>query len=390
MELKMVKSGKGIILFFSFVMLCYQMHIAVDKLVNPSLVDSTKNLNFTEITPPLITFCPVDQWKYTDTGYVDMKTVMKGSYGGFFPENIGWGAQLNMTFDQMRKQLLKVDGQNIEIYYKKGTKYEKTAFEKRFYPKYGICFDVFNYPISKYIELLFLLSANAHGRKLESTVDVLITDLKQRTANTINIESNWGSSITIPSGAIHEYLVRVELVSFFDPRNRDACKSYGVGEYENCVTKELLKVWKPLINCNPPWMTSRDQCLGVINNTIGNIDEIQKKVSDTVDGIYEMGTYPAKERCTKPCNITQSDIVLRKIIKSKGKCKTNILKLKFANIVVYKTKILDYGTSKFFIDFGSSLGLWFGLSLIGLTDLAAISFQWTRRIWQNTIQNFMK
>ena len=132
-----------------------------------------------------------------------------------------------------------------------------------------------------------------------------------------------------------------------------------------------------------------DQCLGVINDTIGDIYEIQKKFSETVDGIYEMNTYPAKERCKESCNITQSDIVVRKMIKAKGKSKTNTLKLKFANLVVHKAKVLDYGISNFVIDLGSSLGLWFGLSVFGLTDLAAIFFQWLRSIWQNTLQKFL-
>ena len=385
----MMKSAKGLILLVSVALFCYQMKIAFNKLVNRSLVDATKYFNIKEIEPPLITFCPHDQWNNTQVEYWDMPDFLKGSYGGIWSENIGWGAQLNMTFRKMRKKLLKVDRLKPYILFKKGLKYEETSFEKRFYPKYGICFDIVNYRIENHMELLFSMRTNAFGPKIGLTVEVFITDKKLRTANTVEAESHWGSSITIPSGAIHEYIVRVELVSFFDPRNRDACKFYDVSEYENCVTKELLWEWKPLINCNPPWLNSMDQCLGVINDTIGDIYEIQKKFSETVDGIYEMDTYPAKERCKESCNITQSDIVVRKMIKAKGKSKTNTLKLKFANLVVHKAKVLDYGISNFVIDLGSSLGLWFGLSVFGLTDLAAIFFQWLRSIWQNTLQKFL-
>ena len=153
----MVNSAKGLTLFFSLVMFCYQMQIAVDKLLNPSLVDSTKNIKITDIDPPLITFCPHDQWNYTQEEYSYMPDLLKGSYGGFWSENIGWGAQLNMSFKQMRKQLPQVDELHIDIRIKKGIRYVNAAFEKRFYPKYGICFDVVNYTIGKDIDLSFTM-----------------------------------------------------------------------------------------------------------------------------------------------------------------------------------------------------------------------------------------
>ena len=102
-----------------------------------------------------------------------------------------------------------------------------------------------------------------------------------------------------------------------------------------------------------------------------------------------MDTFPAKERCTKPCNITQSDVFLRKVLDTKGLRNKNRLKLKFANRVVHITKILDYGISNFVIDLGSSLGLWFGLSVFGLTDLAALFLNWLMSMWQNTIQKYL-
>jgi hypothetical protein len=205
----------------------------------------------------------------------------------FWSENIGWGAQLNMSFKQMREKLLQVDGQHIDIrWIKKGIWYENVDFEQRFYPKYGICFDIDNYSIDKDIDMLFSMRTHEYGPTVGSTVEVFITDRKLKTANTVDTESHWGSSITIPSGSAHEYLARVELLSFFDPRNTEACKSYNVGEYENCVAQELFQVWKPLINCNPPWLTSMDQCSEVIYNRNGNVVEIQKKVSETVNGHF--------------------------------------------------------------------------------------------------------
>ena len=58
----------------------------------------------------------------------------------------------------------------------------------------------------------------------------------------------------------------------------------------------------------------------------------------------------------------------------------SFMRLDFANEVIYTTKKLAYGSSEFLIDMGSSLGLWFGLSVFGLTDLGIVAFQWIRKL----------
>ena len=93
---------------------------------------------------------------------------------------------------------------------------------------------------------------------------------------------------------------------------------------------------------------------------------------DTVSGILKMKTYPVKERCTTPCTIAQPSVFYRK--KHKNNVLT-VLMLDFADTVVYTTKALPYGPSQFLIDMGSSLGLWFGLSLFGITDKSILALQ---------------
>ena len=55
------------------------------------------------------------------------------------------------------------------------------------------------------------------------------------------------------------------------------------------------------------------------------------------------------------------------------------LTLTFADQVVYTTKKPAYGPSSFLIDMGSSLGLWFGLSVFGITDLGIMALQWVEK-----------
>ena len=98
-----------------------------------------------------------------------------------------------------------------------------------------------------------------------------------------------------------------------------------------------------------------------------------------------MKTYPTKERCTKPCTVAQPTVMYNANEVLEDYPEHFVLCLKFAEQVVYTTKKLAYGTSEFLIDMGSSLGLWFGLSVFGITDLGITTFQWVKNIRQKVV-----
>ena len=66
-----------------------------------------------------------------------------------------------------------------------------------------------------------------------------------------------------------------------------------------------------------------------------------------------------------------------------------IFTLNFADQVVYTIKKLTYGPSEFLVDIGSSLGLWFGLSVFGITDLSIMAFQWLKNVRQNIQRKYI-
>ena len=72
--------------------------------------------------------------------------------------------------------------------------------------------------------------------------------------------------------------------------------------------------------------------------------------------------------CPKPC----TEMKYHARIRTSGPDRN--IKLSFNPIVQYSGKMLTYNFSSFLIDVGSSLGLWFGLSVLGLTDLSIIIF----------------
>ena len=177
-------------------------------------------------------------------------------------------------------------------------------------------------------------------------------------------------------------MIKVEKISNFDPQNPGSCKNYDKEEFSKCNVEELEKIWKPLIDCNPPWISLNDQCNGDLILTGINDSSLFHKTYLAVIEIHEMVNYQEKRKCITPCTVTKALILSSEKNENRYAKASNLtyLRLDFENEVIHTTKKLAYGSSEFLIDMGSSLGLWFGLSVFGITDLGIIAFQWVQNI----------
>jgi hypothetical protein len=151
------------------------------------------------------------------------------------------------------------------------------------------------------------------------------------------------------------------------------------------VDEEIEKVWIPLINCTPPWLSSKDQCDSL---DFDITEDFVDKTLGMIDRIYNMITYPTTEKCKIPCTVAHN-IVYGKKVAYDPNSKRIILSIKFEDKVVYTTKKLAYGPFEFLIDMGSSLGLWFGLSVFGITDLGIAAFHWAKSNRQEVMRKFI-
>ena len=386
MRENIIRALKCIILAISLTMFFYQAQIAVNKYLIPPVVDSTDYLNIADIEPPLITICPKSQlenWeKLEKLGYDYTKHLLRGEDR---KNNItAWGAQYNMTFEELIEEIvdLEKDYPKLEFRMNNGP-WLRADYERRFYPMYGRCIDFSNYTLTRDLEFKIFFK-NIFSIGSISDAEIFLTDKKLRTRNTVHKPSHWGPSISIKTNGLQDYLVKVEQLSSLDPRNPEDCKEYTDDEFERCVDDELQDLWKPFIGCNPPWLSPQDQCNGMLNTSdVNNL--IYNKTSETIDNILSMRNYAAKERCTKPCLVTRLNFFKNGERFSLGPGRLNLV---FDDIVVKKTKMLTYNFSNFLVDIGSSLGLWFGLSVFGITDFGILILQckWTDIIQERVLK----
>ena len=342
MERGLLRVSRWMILAFSFFMFCHQSQVALNKLVDPPVVDSTEIRNVVDTEPPLMTICPLNQFNQTrisELGYKNYFHLLTGydSEKGI----ISWGAQHNLSFEELINEAQYVY-EDFPKFYMRQPKSD-VKFQKRFYPKYGYCFDFENYTITENIILAVSIDDHANDN-FAAEADVFFTDKNLRTMNTLKTESHWGPSITLKHGWFHKYLIKVQQLSYFDPRKPNSCKEYAGDMFQECIDEGLQDIWTSKIDCNPPWFSPVNQCRGIVNITEQKIQNIfsDEEFLNVLEGYFFGMRYPkvAKKKCNKmPCTLTQPNIIF-KYARNAGTKDSAKLDLQFDNLVVKRTRVL--------------------------------------------------
>lgn len=173
----------------------------------------------------------------------------------------------------------------------------------------------------------------------------------------------------------YRYEVDIHRVSKFDPRNPDACVNHENDEYYSCVDFEFQSYVKPFLGCNPPWLSKIDQCQRVIkkfNMTDKNFDIYASRLNPIIFN----DKLDAARVCKPSCQVTESHV---RLLESHP-LHPYSLKLDIHETGTFTKKYITYDFSSFLIDIGSSLGLWFGLSIFGLTDLGIDIFMMIKKL----------
>ena len=155
------------------------------------------------------------------------------------------------------------------------------------------------------------------------------------------------------------------------------CTNYGEEEaayktYDDCVAATQYEfLLQPLLGCSVPWLGGPDQtqsrCEGRVNLTA----EMFRKTSIVFQGILDAmkyRQYDLSKYCLKPCTEVHSTstAVLETSTPHAG---LQGIGLYFNQNSDLTEEMLAYGFFDLLVAIGSSLGLWIGLSVIGIFDL---------------------
>ena len=355
---------KCFVSIISFVMFCYQLNIATLNLMDPPTVLSQYERDATYDDMPLITVCPTNQANITrlwELGYSGYDWML---FGNAICNNImctSWGAHLGLTFDELKTQVFDLNKvEMLDIY--QGGEFKDSPV---FLPGYGFCKET---KLQNYTQLMRVDNWNPND------AIVSITDRNYRSFNMPDITSHIGSKIVMKPDTMHYINVKIQ--------ERQYCKNdenpVSEADHTKCVDDKIKDEFeKNNISCIPPWLSDKNQC----TQTYPEMWEFYGKfldvfITDYVDRVTILRNMRIEDECRQSCK------EMTYIVDEKGSKDSYASKayLSFNQKVLVTEKVPNYDMFKYIIDVGSSLGLWLGLSVMGLHDL----FVWAVQFINNS------
>ncbi len=349
-----------------------QVMKAIEKIRNPPTVDSTIMKPIDDVDLPIVTICPTNQ---TNSELLDKfygnknpNAMLAGKALCNGKPCLSWGNHLNMSH---KKLLHKVYNSKLAKDFKIENLRPKRQLSGSlvFLPRFGYCREIFNYSTS-----------NIRIKNYNNVTDIriFITDKTYRSYTSLDYSSHNGQGLEINNiDGVYRVNVKMKVVS--------SCQIVSPMEldYQECVNEILERDIGAYIGCLPPWMAEFNQC----NSTYP--DDLPKKIPNYLDYVHNpvhLKNTIGEIECKKACRTTNNFVSVRDIrydetfLGSKGSRSGRVF-IDFDEQVEVTEKIFNYSTYNFIIDVGSSLGLWFGLSVFGIYDLVIEIFKFVRIIF---------
>ena len=153
------------------------------------------------------------------------------------------------------------------------------------------------------------------------------------------------------------------------------CTNYGddaeFKTYADCVANDQEKLFQPILGCMVPWLASP----GNPNICKGRVPKSQISKESQIlyrNGHNELFTSKGfkisdySHACLKPCIQLQ---VNSKLKSTEYEVMESGISLHFTKTVKVTRYVESYGLFDLVVEVGSSLGLWIGLSALGIFDL---------------------
>ena len=357
---------KGIILFASIVLCGVQLKTAFENLFNPPTVDSTRQVHLKEVDLPLITVCPIDQLNkemLKELGYMVEESLMMGNTYTKCDGNpcISWGAHKNLTFHEILEMVYT--NHNLET---QSHDYIPSPINNSVYlPGFGLCSEISHFdPVEKLI-----IVRNDPSQALR----ILITDRQYRSYVMPHISSHKGNNILVEPGKSSFITVDIEI--------RSTCKTEADTEtpldFKKCVDDRIQKKFGKELGCVPPWLSPNNQCNKTYpGNAFTNDEFFSQFVEEYITPLRNRDNILDEALCRKSCTRTKYIVHERESIKQS----VEMIEISFNQNVLITETVYNYGLFQFVVDAGSSLGLWLGLSVLGLHDLALETFHFLKNI----------
>ena len=146
------------------------------------------------------------------------------------------------------------------------------------------------------------------------------------------------------------------------------CANYPTARYdkfEDCIAHEYEEQIMSELGCMIPWMSSNKQCSGLVKR-LPKHESLVRYLISTIYAIYsDKGIVSAI--CLPPCTIRSVHSTFLTSF-SVPNMRRNQIHLNFQPAINVRKVVLAYDLGALLVEVGSCLGLWLGLSVIGVYE----------------------
>ena len=347
-----------------------QLAFALQKYFDQPLMSSPGTKTLSTLQRPIaLAVCKTSQFDYAyseDLTYMGLNNF----YHGNISNSSFWswsGPDGNMTFDETVSTLYNSSLEHV--YFKLG----KENVTSKFLLPNGVC---------RIIEGKQGRQAINFEERFDYTVTV--TDPAAATHFRLSDHLMTGDKIENKKGFTSKVIVsyRVQLKETSIETGDGSCNEYPNEKhksYADCVDDELEKKILPILGCMVPWISRKNQCAGLIPRL-----PIHKNLYAWLEAIIlptKAGQAYQSDTCPRPCTILSAhSIYLRSFAKSTTQ--KDKIQLFFDDEIKVERVVPAYDFGTLLVEIGSSLGLWLGLSVVGVFDVLVLTVDHFIKIWR--------
>ena len=388
--MKIVSMVRLVVQVAALAVFIYQMVLACGKYLTfrSTTVEETKNIQDAKL--PSIFVCEKEEnfsnvkARFQKHGYYwGLRDFLTGVLDNFryaeVKEYLSWQGYKNLTYENITGQLLpRMKTEALHIFdhnknvSKEDHKVHTTALN-------GFCTQIdlnvtHVHSFEMFYVWLLLLPQLQETRKMD--MDIIMTYPASSNHYMINPDSVEGDKPVTFLEERNVYSITIEEV--YKLEESGECTNYGDAAkfktYADCVADEHKRLLKPIIGCTPPWTTAlddQDACSGLVTSDVVSFrrkwHELDKRIS--MSSMVDHST-----ACLKPCFEVK---IKSKFLKAK-ETKRKSVSLNFKKVVKVTRYVKTYSLIDLIVEIGSCLGLWIGLSALGVFDLVLDTALWLK------------
>ena len=154
--------------------------------------------------------------------------------------------------------------------------------------------------------------------------------------------------------------------------------------YSDCVDAEMRNKILPTLGCMIPWMSRTDACAGHIQR-MPKHEALLEWIINLLENSWG-GIQYKSHACPLPCTLFSAYSTFQASVISNG----NKIFLHFSEDIIVRKIVLAYDSTALLVEIGSCLGLWLGLSVVGIVDIVVLTIlrtkKWFIKLYQYMLQ----